>query len=489
MYLRKDRQKDLCKTAEWYQFDRHLNPENRWVKLAEIIPWDDFEENYAKQFSEKSRHTAHPVRMGLGTLIIQRMLDLSDRKTIEAIVESPYLQYFVGLERFEFELPFSYSMLSKWRSRIDLGMIMELIEKVAQDDNNSDGDGKKSRGTAEDEENEGELLIDATCVPSDVRYPKDTDLLNEGREKQEKIIDLFFAGNSKGWKKKPRTYRRIARKKYLQFAKNRKTNNRAIRNAVKAQLGFVRRNFKTIDQMLEKEPNLIQLLGEKQKRELETIRLVYQQQEEMYREKKHTVENRIVSISQPYLRPIVRGKAKAKTEFGAKISLSLINGYSYLDRIQFDPYNESEDFWSQVEAYKRRTGHYPEAVLADQIYRTKENLRRCRELGIRLSGPRLGRKKINQGKEEKRIARIDSKKRNAVEGKFGEGKRFYGMSCIMGKTEHTCKLMIALDILVLNLVKRLRDFLLQFLDWILNLFRFNYFDNLGRKREVVPQFI
>ncbi len=94
MYLQKDRQEDLCKTAQWYQFDRHLNPENRWVKLAEIIPWDDFEDNYAKQFSDKSRHTAHLVRTGLGTLIIQRMMDLSDRKTIEAIVESPYLQYF-----------------------------------------------------------------------------------------------------------------------------------------------------------------------------------------------------------------------------------------------------------------------------------------------------------------------------------------------------------------------------------------------------------
>ncbi len=83
------------------------------------------------------------------------------------------------------------------------------------------------------------------------------DLLNEGREKQKKIIDLFFAGNSE-WKKKPGTYRRIARKKYLHFAKNQNPGQRAIRNAVKAQLGFVRRNFKTIDQMPGEEPNLIQ---------------------------------------------------------------------------------------------------------------------------------------------------------------------------------------------------------------------------------------
>ncbi len=129
-------------------------------------------------------------------------------------------------------------------------------------------------------------------------------------------------------------------------------------------------------------------------------------------------------------------------------------------------------------------GHYPKAVLADQIYRTKENLRRCKQSGIRLSGPKLARKEMSQEKEEKRIAQIDSKKRNAVEGKFGEGKQFYGMSCIMGKTESISKIMIALDIVVLHLVKRLRDFLLQFLNWISNLSRFNYFFTLEKKERL-----
>ncbi len=89
----------------------------------------------------------------------------------------------------------------------------------------------------------------------------------------------------------------------------------------------------------------------------------------------------------------------------------------------------------QVETYKRRMGHYPEAVLADQIYRTKENRRKCAELGILLSGPKLGRKQVNQEKAERKIAQMDSRKRNAVEGKFGEGKRFYGMVCINKRTD------------------------------------------------------
>ena len=51
----------------------------------------------------------------------------------------------------------------------------------------------------------------------------------------------------------------------------------------------------------------------------------------MYQEKQNRIKHRIVSISQPHVRPIVRGKANAPLEFGAKLSMSLVNGYAYLD--------------------------------------------------------------------------------------------------------------------------------------------------------------
>ena len=82
---------------------------------------------------------------------------------------------------------------------------------------------------------------------------------------------------------------------------------------------------------------------------------------------------------------------------------------------------------------------------------------------------------------------MDSRKRNAVEGEFGEAKRFYGMDCIKGKTEHTSKIIIALYFVILNLAKRLRDFLSQFLDWILILFKLDDFINFGQQNRTVPQ--
>lgn len=128
-----------------------------------------------------------------------------------------------------------------------------------------------------------------------------------------------------------------------------------------------------------------------------TIITLYEQQKYMYDNKVHSVEHRIVSISQPWLRPIVRGKVKAPFEFGAKFDLSLDSeGYGRIEKISFEAYNESTCLTEAVERFRERTGYYPERVLADQIYRTRENRNYCKDHGIRLSEPKLGRPSVKQ---------------------------------------------------------------------------------------------
>jgi transposase, IS5 family len=83
------------------------------------------------------------------------------------------------------------------------------------------------------------------------------------------------------------------------------------------------------------------------------------------------IDDRIVSLAQPHVRPIVRGKAGTPVEFGAKIAVSCVDGKVFLERLSWDNFNESVDFPEQVEAYKIRFGHYPESVHVDQIYRTQ----------------------------------------------------------------------------------------------------------------------
>ena len=133
------------------------------------------------------------------------------------------------------------------------------------------------------------------------------------------------------------------------------------------------------------------VLSKQQQKRLETIRDLYKQQKTMYDNKVHSVKDRIVSSSQPYLRPVVRGKAKSPVEFGAKLDISVVDGFARLEKQSFDSYNESTCLKEEIERYKTREGCYPERVLADKIYRNRANLSYCKEWGIRLSGPALGR--------------------------------------------------------------------------------------------------
>ncbi len=86
------------------------------------------------------------------------------------------------------------------------------------------------------------------------------------------------------------------------------------------------------------------------------IQETYRQQHEMRHKKVHSIENRIVNIHQPHVRPIVRGKVKAKVEFGSKIQLSLVKGYAFLDHLGWEAFNEGTLLMDSVEKYKNRNG-------------------------------------------------------------------------------------------------------------------------------------
>ena len=93
----------------------------------------------------------------------------------------------------------------------------------------------------------------------------------------------------------------------------------------------------------------------------------------MYSLRSKRVDDRIISVNQPYVRRIVRGKVKPPIEFGAKKSVAVVNGFTFLDRLRWEAFNETDDLGVRVENYKARCGHYPVSIHADKIYRTRAN--------------------------------------------------------------------------------------------------------------------
>ena len=447
-----------------------MNPENRWVKKLAMIPWDEIEDRYAELFPSEVGMPAKPLQTALGSLLIQKEYGYSDRELVEQIKENPYYQYFIGLRGYEYKAPFVPSLLVEFRKRLDENVLAEINEMIAaynrpddSSDDDSNGGGNSVDNTnnendtdaASEPENEGTLILDATCAPQNIAYPQDINLLNEARENLESMIDQICDEYNYY---RPRMYRENARKAYLALAKCRKRTGKRIRKAISQQLRFISRDLGYIDMFVLY--NAV-VLTEKQKNRLNVIKELYKQQKYMYDSKTHKVKDRIVSISQPYIRPIVRGKAKAPVEFGAKLDMSIDeNGFARLEKLSFDAYNEEDVLVTAIENYRKRTGHYPERVLVDQIYRNQKNRAYCKSKKIRISGKALGRPKKNPNPEEKKIAHQDNTDRIEVERGFSLAKRCFGLGLITTKLDITTRSSIQLSIIAMNISNLSRVFLI-----------------------------
>ena len=236
--------------------------------------------------------------------------------------------------------------------------------------------------------NKGKLLMDATVAPQNITFPTDLKLLNAARIKSKEIIDCLHDPKLHG-PVKVRTYRQTARKKFLNTAKKKHKTNKEIYKSNGSQLRYLKRNLGHITKLLESYKKIP--LTASQLKYLMVLHTVYDQQELMHSSHTKRVDDRIVNIHQPHVRPIVRGKEKAKVEFGSKLQVSIVAGYTFIDHFSWDAFNEGGYLMASVEKYKKRFGFYPAQVLADQIYCTRDNRKQLKLLDIHLIAKPLGR--------------------------------------------------------------------------------------------------
>ena len=450
-------------------FGVDLDAENRWVKLASIMPWKKIEELYARNFKGTNGQEAKSGRLAFAALYIQGRLDITDAETVDQIRETPAMQYFCGFDSYTTEKPFDSSLMVHFRKRISAEMMKEITEaafaaearKVIEQEKADDGD-DDGEGDGGEPKPQGTMLIDATCCPSDIHYPTDIGLLNHARELTESIIDLLYRQLISPGIIKPRTYREVARRAYLAYARKRKHTTAEIRFTIRQQLQYVRRNLDSIAKLVELGAKL-ELLSEDLQSKLPTISEVYRQQKQMYDDHTHSVEDRIVSISQPHLRPIVRGKANAPVEFGAKVATAHVGGFTFVIHMGYDNFSEAKYLKASAEEYKRIFGFYPKVIIGDRAYATNENRDYCKLRGIRLSAPKRGRKSEAVKEAERKQLYQDGCERNAVEGDYGTGKRKYGLDLIMTKLYETTLTTIAFGFFVKNMERALRLLVALFL--------------------------
>lgn len=447
-----------------HPFEKQLDRENRWVKLASLIPWDDLASVYASKLDINRGRLSVDVRMVIGALIVKYRLSLSDRETVDTISENIYLQYFCGLPAFQTAKPFDPSLFVDIRVRLGAAefdafntLVIQHAEGVLakskagkkQTSKNKDNSDNNSAGNTV--KNKGTLKVDATVADQQITFPTDLKIVNTAREETERLIDILHAKLK--LKIKPRTYRREARKAYLLLAKLKRKDKKSIRKALGKQLRYINRNISTIERLVDLFEGKPFPLKHRDLRQYWIIQTVYEQQKTMFDDGRKSVANRIVSIWQPHVRPIVRGKEKSKVEFGSKINASEFDGWSRIDRLDWEAYSEGGDLMQQIENYKKLFGYYPASVLADQTYMTRENRRQMKELGISSPCKPLGRPSLEQKTPyQRRKTRKERAQRNLVEGKFGQGKNGYGLNEIKARRKDTSESWIGGLFFIMNLI-------------------------------------
>ena len=441
-------------------FQTALLADNRWVKLSKVVPWDKFASVYMSMMTVDFGRPGISPRIVLGALIIKHLEKLDDRGVIAAIQENPYMQFFIGLKEFTTQPVFDPSLFVDIRKRaghevfdsLNVELIKTISEKADKRHNKKGTDKNKNNSTPK---NKGKLQADATVADQYITYPTDTGILNESRKQCEKFIDkLYDLSGKEGLK--PRTYRREIDKAYLDYSKKKKKREATHRKMTRKLLECVKRDIKIINKMLDifESKGSPFPLKHLEQRMFWVINTAYAQQKLMYDTKTHSCTDRIVSIFQPHVRPIPRGKTKAQIEFGSKLGVSLDNGYARINTFSWDAYHEGVDLIKQVEAYKKLHGHYPELVQVDKIYATRENRTWLAERNIRITAVPLGRRKSKEPETyyQKQKRRREAAERNHIEGKFGQGKNGYNLNEIRARLKNTSESWVACIFFIMNLI-------------------------------------
>lgn len=478
-----------------FNFSKLVTPNDRLISIWKHIPWGTVNAVYVKSFDGKKAagNRSLSAMESFGLIVLKEFEALpSDEDVVVNVRRTPIMQWFLGKTEYDPNLRYAACDLTRARQRFPLGA-MRFITDVANhvvapdplpDDlehygesvyvagkqstdtgNKAAGEESETEGSSENDAvpaNMGKIILDATACPQYITFPTDAKLCNNCRVNLERVIDIM---NKDGhfWDEKPRTYRRNLRKAWNSYSKKRKKTTDDHRNIISDLLTAIRRDLGYINEAHESNPVEFMLLfgkpsNKKYLQLLETIKTVYEQQNGMFISGQHTCENRIVSLSEPWVRPIVRGKESAPVEFGAKIEVSVIDHVARIEKFSWDAFNEGITLQASVEAYRERYGCYPKTVLADKIFRTRDNIAYCKSHGIHLNGPRLGRPSQDPEKlqAELRLEYEESSERAEIERYFGVCKRRHSLGLVTCRTQETSETQIAMDVFVQNIEVQIR---------------------------------
>ena len=415
---------------EWYFF----NNSTELGRIYKLIPWDDL----VKHLPEKKNPAGAPSylpRAGcFGLMFLKHYTGLSDEKLLAAFQTNFAYQMFCGCRLKVGQVIRDNAFVSRTRSYLAKYCDMNKVQKVLVE------------AWKDKLENTNVLMMDATCYEVHLRFPTDVKLLWESCTFlwEEQIPSLCKLARLK----LPRSKFKEQKIKQIDFSKKRRVGIKANKRRVKSLLRLLKKGIEAYQSLLDEAEGLH--LSEYVAKRFKTIRKVYEQQSYLVQNKTTSVKNRIVSLSQPHIRPIVRGKENKPVEFGIKAHVMQVGGINIIEHHSFEAFNETTRLKHAY--FKHRTLIGPCTHLAaDGIYPTNSNRRFC-------SAKKLQTNFVAKGKgvKDKNIKKLKSilsvERGTRLEGSFGTEKENYGLRKIKAKTSETQIVWMFFGIFTANVV-------------------------------------
>ena len=287
-----------------------------------------------------------------------------------------------------------------------------------------------------------------------MRYPTDSKLLWEGIEKAYKIM-CGLSGRLN--LHRPRTKFLDVQKANLTYRKQRKHSKSQTRKMTRRLLELLAKILKEIRRMERENERGDELLTSREKNDIGIITKMFRQQKTHFQNKdcRESIPDRIVSISKPYVRPIVRGKEVKSVEFGAKCNNILVDGMSFIEKLSFNAFSEGTRLQHCIKLHKRLFGVDVKKIGGDHGYAGTENRNWCKANGIQTSFVKRGRPYSEGNKKEKDFVRqeLARVRATAMEGSFGTQKEHYSLKRVMVRRKITEIMYIFFGIHTANVVQ------------------------------------
>jgi hypothetical protein len=294
------------------------------------------------------------------------------------------------------------------------------------------------------------FYTDATCYESEMRYPTDQKLLWECCEKAYSIMCIVCQRLEIH---RPRTKYLDVEKANMGYVKQRKHSKSQQRKLTRRLIHLLGKILEEIRKMV-REHDDEEVLTVREKSTMDIITKVYRQQKNHFNsnDPRESIPDRIVSISKPYVMPIVRGKEVKNVEFGAKCNNILVDGISFIEKLSFNAFSEGTRLEHCIKMHKRLFKVDAKKIGGDTGYAGTANRDLCRKLDIQTSFVKRGRPSAEKKEKDfvrQELARLRA---TAMEGSFGTQKEHYAMRRIKARKKKTEILYIFFGIHTANLV-------------------------------------